>query len=152
MPTHTTGTPTARAPLTAPERAAVLAALAGPAGAQERGGLRPAGPVLLEQIEANRGCPLSTTTVGLAVTRAGPGQAVRQGQSLAASPGCRPLVSTQLAAGVNLALGRNSQASQSLAVQAPPGVLATTRLSRGANLALGPGAAATQRILNLTTP
>ena len=68
----------------------------------------------------------------------------------AGKSGCRPLVSTQVAAGVNLALGGGSQAGQSLNVQGQRGALATTTFTRGVNLSVGAGSVAAQRIQNLT--
>lgn len=133
---------------------AALAAFASwPVAAQERGGLRPRDPTaVLDQIDANRGCPLSNTSVTVGVNRslASGSSAQQQLATLgAAGPGgCRPLVSTQVAAGVNLALGRGSSAGQSIDVQGPRGVLATNTYTRGVNYAAGARSTATQRILN----
>jgi hypothetical protein len=128
-----------------------------PAAAQESGGLRPrSNPVAtLEQIDANRGCPLSSTSVTVGVNRAfATGSSATQHLGTAAGPtgnaGCRPLVSTQVTAGVNLALGGGSQAGQSITTQAPRGVLATTSFTRGANVSVGAGSVAAQRIQSLT--
>jgi hypothetical protein len=141
--------------MTRPLLLLTLLALGAAAPALAQGGPRPPGPAgTLAQIEANRGCPLSVTTIAMGANRAlaAGQQASQQSLATAATPGCRPLVSTQIAAGANLAVGRNSQAEQTLIAQGPRGALATTRFSRGANLALGARASATQRILNLTTP
>jgi hypothetical protein len=64
--------------------------------------------------------------------------------------GCRPLVSTQVVTGANLALGNGSSAGQSIAAKGPGGVLATTTFTRGVNIGFGAGSAANQRILNQT--
>ena len=125
----------------------------GPATAQERGGLRQRGPsATLDQIEANRGCPLSNTSVTFGVNRAfGNGSAAQQQLGTlnpGSSSGCRPLVTTQVAAGVNLALGRGSSAGQTIEAQGQRGALATTTFSRGVNAAVGARSAASQRILN----
>ena len=61
-------------------------------------------------IEANRGCPLSSTSVTVGVNKAfATGSSANQQLGTLAGPtgsgGCRPLVSTQVAAGVNLGLG-----------------------------------------------
>jgi hypothetical protein len=132
---------------------AALAAIASwPVAAQERGGLRLRDPTaVLDQIDANRGCPLSNTSVTVGVNRAfAPGSSAQQQlATLGASGGCRPLVSTQAAVGVNLALGRGSSAGQSIDVQGPRGVLATNTYTRGVNYAAGARSAATHRILNM---
>ena len=137
---------------------AALAAVAawsatGSATAQERGGLRQRGPsATLDQIEANRGCPLSNTSVTFGVNRAfGNGSTAQQQLGTlnpGSSSGCRPLVTTQVAAGVNLALGRGSSAGQTIEAQGQRGALATTTFSRGFNAAVGARSAASQRILN----
>ena len=137
---------------------AALAAVAAwsataPATAQERGGFRPRGPsATLDQIEANRGCPLSNTSVTFGVNRAfGNGSAAQQHLGTLNAPGsggCRPLVTTQVAAGVNLALGRGSSADQTIEAHGQRGALATNTFSRGFNAALGARSAASQRILN----
>jgi hypothetical protein len=62
--------------------------------------------------------------------------------------GCRPLVTTQVAAGVNLAFGRGSSAGQTIDAQGQRGALATTTFTRGVNAAVGARSSATQRILN----
>src|SRR6476646_7739555 len=92
--------------------AALAAVAAWPAMAQERGGLSLHGPAAtLDTIEANRGCPLSAT---IGVNRAFGAGSVSQQRLGTVNPqsgsnGCQPLVSTQVAAGFNLALGRGSQ-------------------------------------------
>jgi hypothetical protein len=138
---------------------AALAAVAawsatGPAAAQERGGPRLRGPTTtLDQIEANRGCPLSNTSVTFGVNRAfGTGSAAQQQLGTLAAPGsgggCRPLVTTQVAGGVNLALGRGASAGQTIEAMGQRGALATTTFSRGFNAAVGARSSASQRILN----
>jgi hypothetical protein len=142
---------------------AALAAVAAwsataPATAQERGGLHRRGPTAtLDQIEANRGCPLSNTSVTFGVNRAfGNGSAAQQqlgtlnapGNAPGSSSGCRPLVTTQVAGGVNLALGRGSSAGQTIEAQGQRGALATTTFTRGFNAAVGARSSASQRILN----
>lgn len=124
--------------------------LAAPAFAEDHGGLRmrnnPA--AMLEQVEANRGCRLSQTTVAMGTNRAfAPGSSSSQVVANG-SGGCRPLVTTQVAAGVNLSLGRGSQANQVIAAQGQRGVLATTTFSRGANVAVGARSSASQKIFN----
>ena len=78
---------------------AALAAVAAwsatePATAQERGGLRQRGPsATLDQIEANRGCPLSNTSVTFGVNRAfGNGSAAQQQLGHAECSGTRAAV------------------------------------------------------------
>jgi hypothetical protein len=130
---------------------ALLAAL--PAAAQERGGVSLRNPVSeLNAIDANRGCPLSSTSVTVGVNKAtGTGSsALQQLGTFGGSSGCRPLVSTQVAAGANLALGNGSSAGQSIAAKGPSGVLATTTFTRGVNIGLGAGSTANQRIFNQT--
>jgi hypothetical protein len=133
---------------------AVLALLAAlPATAQERGGVSLRNPVSeLNAINANRGCPLSSTSVTVGLNKAtGTGSsALQQLGTFGGSSGCRPLVSTQVAAGANLALGNGSSAGQSIAAKGPSGVLATTTFTRGVNIGLGAGSAANQRIFNQT--
>jgi hypothetical protein len=128
-----------------------------PAVAQDRGGLRPRGNRLatLDQIDANRGCPLSRTSVTVGINRAfTAGSSVTQQLGRSSGPtgpaGCQPLVNTQVMTGVNLALGRGTQADQAISAQGPGGVLATTRFTRGANISAGAGSVATQRLQNLT--
>jgi hypothetical protein len=138
---------------------AVTAAL--PAAAQERGGLRLGGNpggnnplATLDVIEANRGCPLSSTSVTVGINKAfGNGSSATQRLGTSAGPagngGCRPLVSTQVAAGANLALGSGSQAGQSIDVQGQRGALGTIGFTRGVNVGAGAGSVANQRIQNL---
>src|ERR1700722_8371082 len=129
----------------------LLAAL--PAAAQERGGVSLRNPVSeLNAINANRGCPLSSTSVTVGLNKAtGTGSsALQQLGTFGGSSGCRPLVSTQVAAGGNLALGNGSSAGQSIAAKGPSGVLATTTFTRGVNIGLGAGSTANQRIFNQT--
>jgi hypothetical protein len=59
------------------------------------------------------------------------------------------LVTTQVAAGVNLALGSGSQAGQSIATQGQSGALGSFGFTRGINAGVGAGSVATQRIQNL---
>jgi hypothetical protein len=108
---------------------------------------------MLQTIESNRGCPLSSTTVTVGVNRAfGAGSAAQQQLGTmnppASNSGCRPLVTTQIAAGINLALGRNSLAGQSITATGPRGALATNVFTRGVNASVGAGSTASQRILN----
>jgi hypothetical protein len=135
---------------------AITAAL--PAAAQESGGLHLRGNPMatLDAIDANRGCPLSSTSVTVGVNKAfGNGSSANQRLGTASGPtganGCRPLVTTQVAAGANLALGSGSQAGQSIAVQGQRGALGTIGYTRGINLSVGAGSLAAQRIQNLTT-
>jgi hypothetical protein len=132
---------------------ALVAAL--PAAAQERGGVQRRDPtVTLGQIGANRGCPLSATSVTVGLNKAtGTGSSAQQQLSTmgGADPSaCHPLVSTQVAAGVNLSLGRGSAAGQTITAQGPRGALATTTYTRGYNLGYGAYSGASQRILNQT--
>jgi hypothetical protein len=134
---------------------AILALLtAFPAVAQERGGVRMRDPAaMLDQIDANRGCPLSSTSVTVGVNRAAGARSAGQqqiGTFTPSSNGCQPLVSTQVVAGVNMALGRGSQADQSIAAQGPRGVLSTNTYTRGYNYGYGAMSSANQRILNQT--
>jgi hypothetical protein len=129
-----------------------------PAAAQESGGLRLRGhaSATLEAIDANRGCPLSSTSVTVGVNKAfGSGSLASQRLSTAAGPaggrGCRPLITTQVAAGANLALGSGSQAGQSIAVQGQRGALGTIDFTRGVNSSVGAGSFTAQRIQNLNT-
>jgi hypothetical protein len=134
---------------------AITAAL--PAAAQDSGGLRLRSNPLatLDVIEANRGCPLSSTSVTVGINKAfGNGSSATQRLGTSAGPtgngGCRPLVSTQVAAGANLALGSGSQAGQSINVQGQRGALATIDFTRGVNISAGAGSVAAQRVQNLT--
>jgi hypothetical protein len=135
---------------------AIIAAL--PAAAQDSGGLRLHNDPLatLDVIDANRGCPLSSTSVTVGVNKAfGAGSSATQRLGTSAGPsgnsGCRPLVSTQVAAGVNLGLGSGSQASQSINVQGQRGALDSISFTRGINIGVGAGSVANQRIQNLFT-
>ena len=137
--------------------AALAVVAAWPAAAQQRGGLHPRGSAAtLDLIEANRGCPLSATSVTVGVNRAfGNGSAAQQHLGTLNAPGngsggggCRPLVTTQVAAGVNLALGRGSSADQTIEAHGQRGALATNTFSRGFNAARGARSSASQRILN----
>ena len=131
----------------------LLAAL--PAVAQDRGGLpmRDTAAVL-DRIDANRGCPMSSTSVTVGLNKATASRSSAQ-QSLGTYSGggsssCRPLVSTQVVAGVNLALGRGSSAGQSIDAKGPSGVLGTTAYTRGYNIGYGANSSANQRLSNLT--
>lgn len=132
---------------------ALVAAL--PAAAQERGGVHMRDPTaVLDQIDANRGCPMSATsvTVGLNKTM-GTRSSAQQQLSTSADggpAGCHPLVSTQVVTGVNMALGRGSSAGQAITAQGPRGSLATTTYTRGYNYGYGAMSSANQRILNQT--
>jgi hypothetical protein len=135
---------------------AITAAL--PAAAQESGGLRLRSNPLatLDQINANRGCPLSGTSVTVGVNKSfGTGSSATQGlgtvHGSTGSGGCRPLVTTQVAVGANLALGSGSHAGQLINVQGQRGALATIGFTRGINIGVGAGSVAAQRIQNLTT-
>jgi hypothetical protein len=132
---------------------ALLAAL--PAAAQERGGVRMRDPTAtLNKIEANRGCPMSATSVTVGLNKAtGKGASAQQQLATAGGgdpSGCHPLVSTQVVAGVNMALGRGSSAGQTITAQGPRGTLATTTYTRGYNYGYGAMSSANQRILNQT--
>jgi hypothetical protein len=132
---------------------ALVAAL--PAAAQDRGGVHMRDPTaVLDQIDANRGCPLSATSVTVGVNKA-TGRGASAQQQLATMgggepSGCHPLVSTQVVTGVNMALGRGSSAGQSIAAQGPRGVLGTTTYTRGYNYGYGAMSSANQRIINQT--
>jgi hypothetical protein len=140
-----------RAPL-----AALLIAAALPAAAQERGGLsmRNSPSAELGLIEANQGCPLSSTSVTVGLNKAtGMGSSAQQQlatQGGGGSSKCRPLVSTQVVTGVNLALGRGSSAGQTIGATGPGGVLVTNTFTRGYNIGFGSGSSARQRITNQT--
>jgi len=132
---------------------ALLAAL--PAAAQERGGVHMRDPMAtVDAIDANRGCPMSATSVTVGLNKAtGTGSAAQQQLATAGgsgSSGCKPLVSTQVVAGVNLALGRGSSAGQAITAQGPRGALSTTTYTRGYNIGYGAMSSANQRILNQT--
>lgn len=127
--------------------AILLAAL--PAAAQDQGGLHRRDPsVMLGQIESNRGCPMTNTSVTFGTNRAFmPGSGTQQ-QIGSTSGGCKPLVSTQVVGGVNLALGAGTTANQAVTANGQRGALATTTFTRGANVAYGAGSSANQRLLN----
>jgi hypothetical protein len=132
---------------------ALAAAL--PATAQESGGVPVRQPsVTLREIEANRGCPLSSTGVTVGVNKAtGNGSSAQQ--KLATAGGgkqsnCDPLVSTQVVTGVNLGLGRGSSAGQTIDATGQQGALATTTFTRGVNAGVGASSTANQRISNQT--
>ncbi len=132
---------------------ALLAAL--PAAAQERGGLTMRDPMaVVDQIDANRGCPMSATSVTVGVNKTtGMGSSARQQLATSGgdgSSGCHPLVNTQVVTGVNLALGRGSSAGQAITAQGPRGVLGTTTYTRGYNMGYGAMSSANQRIINQT--
>jgi len=80
----------------------------------------------LDQIEANRGCPLSRTSVTVGINRAfaAGSSATRQLGRSSGPAGCQSLVNTQVVTEVNLALGRGTQADQAISAQGPGGVLA----------------------------
>lgn len=132
---------------------ALMAAL--PAAAQDLGGVRMRDPTaVLDQIDANRGCPLSSTSVTVGINKSfGRGSSAQQNLMTSGSTGasgCRPLVSTQVAAGINLSLGRGSTAGQSIDVTGPRGALATNVFTRGTNIGVGAQSTANQRISNVT--
>jgi hypothetical protein len=130
----------------------LLAAI--PAAAQDRGGMHTNNAISeLGEIQANRGCPLSATsvTVGVNNALAGGSSALQQlGTRGGGSSGCRPLVSTQVVTGANLALGRGSSAGQAITAQGPSGVLATDTYTRGYNAGYGALSTANQRLINQT--
>jgi hypothetical protein len=126
-----------------------------PAVAQDRGGIPMRNQFTeLNEIDANRGCPLSSTSVTVGVNNAtAAGSSAKQQLSTLGGGGsspCRPLVSTQVVAGANLALGRGSSAGQAINAQGTSGVLATTTFTRGVNVGLGAFSTANQRLSNLT--
>ncbi len=131
----------------------LLAAL--PVAAQERGGVRMNDPMaVVDQIDANRGCPMSATSVTVGVNKA-TGTASSAQQQLAtsggsATQGCRPLVTTQIVTGANLALGRGSSAGQAITAQGQSGALRTTTYTRGYNVGYGAMSSANQRLVNQT--
>lgn len=132
-----------------------LAVWALPAAAQDRGGVPTRAPsVTLNQIEANRGCQMSTTSVTVGVNKATANGSSAQ-QKLATTGGsgpsdCHPLVSTQVVTGVNLGVGRGSTAGQTIDATGPRGGVATTTFTRGYNTGFGAGSTANQRITNQT--
>jgi hypothetical protein len=130
---------------------ALLSAL--PAAAQERGGLQMRDPLaVVDKIDANRGCPMSATSVTVGVNKAtGTGSSAQQQLGTAGnSSGCRPLVTTQVVAGVNLSLGRGSNAGQQITAQGQRGSLGTTTYTRGYNVGYGAMSTANQRLVNQT--
>jgi hypothetical protein len=140
---------------------AVLALLAAfPAAAQEFGGVPLQGPVgpqhgrssaVLGKIRSTlaSGCPLSQTNLAIGTNRSFGGsqqQVIQQ-----TSGGCRPLVSTQVVSGTNLALTPGSSADQTIQAQSQRGLLATNNIVRGNNFAVGARSSATQRLVGLTS-
>jgi hypothetical protein len=122
-----------------------------PASGQEVGGMHLRGPMAtLDQIEHRQpGCPLSQTGVTFGLNQALGTHAQAQQGLVTATPGrCRPLVSTQVVAGVNFGLGPASSAAQDIQAYGPRGLLASTTYTRGVNLAAGPNSSAQQRLLN----
>ena len=125
-----------------------------PAAAQDLGEFRLRGleAVLswVEQASAS-GCRLCTASLTMGVNRA---TAVGSWTSLQfgtdGSGGCQPLVSTQVTAGVNLALGRGSQVGQSIEVRSPRGLRATNTVARSVDYAADSRRTATQRFLAQT--
>jgi hypothetical protein len=124
-----------------------------PTQAQEQGGLRMRNSpsATLDQIEANQGCPLSATSVTVGVNKATNfGASAQQNlQTTGKSTGCHPLVSTQVVAGVNLALGNQSNVNQSISAQGTRGVLSSNTYTRGYNLGYGTASSANQRLMNV---
>jgi hypothetical protein len=132
---------------------ALLVAL--PAAAQDRGGLQRRDPTaVLDQIEANRGCPMSSTNVTVGINKAmqrGQSSQQKMGSVSGGGPsGCHPLVSTQVVTGVNLALGRGSSAGQTIDAQGPRGVFSTNTFTRGYNYGFGTFSNASQHLSNQT--
>jgi hypothetical protein len=134
--------------------AAISLLTAVPAVAQDRGGVHMRNATSeLGQIEANSGCPMSSTSVTVGLNTAGGARSSAQqqlGTMGGGSSACRPLVSTQVVAGVNLALGKGSSTGQTINAQGPRGVLATTTYTRGYNLSYGAASTANQRLVNQT--
>jgi hypothetical protein len=135
--------------------AVLFLAAAVPAAAQDSGGVQLRDPAAtLGQIDANRGCPMSATSVTVGVNKAtGNGSAAQQKLTTAGGggpAGCHPLVSTQVVTGVNLGLGRGSSAGQTIDATGPKGALATTTFTRGNNVGFGASSTANQRISNQT--
>jgi len=131
----------------------LLAAL--PAAAQDRGGMHMNNALTeLGQIQANQGCPMSSTSVTVGVNKStATGSSAQQQLGTyggGGPPGCRPLVSTQVVTGANLALGRGSSAGQSITAQGPGGILGTTTYTRGYNMGYGAWSSANQRLINQT--
>jgi hypothetical protein len=139
-------------------RTSVLAALvvftALPAMAQEFGGVPLGGSgAVLGKIESLApGCPLSQTTVAIGVNQTlntGALAQQRVGSVAGGASGCRPLVSTQVVAGANLAFGAGSGANQTITAQSQRGLLATNSFTRGVNAAVGARSSATQQLQSL---
>jgi hypothetical protein len=133
---------------------ALTAAL--PAAAQDSGGLPLRQQnVTLNEIEANRGCPLSSTSVTAGVNKStGNGSSAQQRLATVnggKQSGCTPLVDTQVVTGINLGLGNGSNAGQSIDATGQRGALATTTFTRGVNAGVGAGSTANQRLSNQTT-
>jgi hypothetical protein len=133
----------------------LLAAL--PAAAQDQGGVHMRDPqrnpyAELNMINANRGCPQSSTHVTIGVNKATTfGSSNRQQLTSTNSPGssgCRPLVSTNVVAGANLALGPHTNAEQTIDAQGPRGLLSTNTFTRGYNIGLGAQSTARQTLSN----
>ncbi len=134
---------------------AVALAAALPAAAQDSGGVPLRQPsVTLREIDANRGCQMSSTSVTVGVNKAaGNGSSAQQKLATAGggkSSDCSPLVSTQVVTGVNLGLGRGSSAGQTINATGPQGTAATTTFTRGVNVGVGAASTANQRISNQT--
>jgi hypothetical protein len=135
--------------------AALILAAALPAAAQDSGGVRTRDPAaVLGQIDANRGCRMSSTSVTVGVNKAtNTGSAARQKMATMGGgnpSNCHPLVSTQVVTGVNMGLARGSSASQTIDATGPRGGLATTTYTRGYNTAYGASSTANQRLSNQT--
>jgi hypothetical protein len=135
--------------------AALTLLAAVPAVAQDRGGMRMNNSVAeLGKIQANQGCPMSSTSVTIGVNKStafGSSAQQRLSTDNSSGPsGCRPLVSTQIVTGANLALGRGSSAGQTLNAQGPSGVLATSTYTRCYNMGYGALSTANQRLINQT--
>jgi hypothetical protein len=126
-----------------------------PVTAQETGGLRAHNQrdpyATLNAIQANRGCPQSSTSVSIGVNKATQfGSSATQQLSSSGRPmgDCHPLVSTSVMAGANLALGGRSTANQTIDQQAPRGVLSNNLYTRGVNLGFGSQSTANQHLSN----
>jgi hypothetical protein len=135
--------------------AALVLAAAFPAAAQETGGVHARDPsATLRQIDANRGCAMSSTNVTVGVNKAtSAGSSTRQKLATKGGGGpsdCQPLVSTQVVTGVNMGLGKGSTAGQTIDAKGQPGTTATTTYTRGYNVGYGASSTATQHISNQT--
>jgi hypothetical protein len=132
--------------------AALVLLSALPAAAQDRGGLQRRDTAVLDEIDANRGCPMSSTNVTVGINKATAKGSSSQQQigsfSGSGASGCHPLVSTQVVTGVNMALGRGSSAGQTIDAQGQRGVLSTTTFTRGYNLSYGALSTANQHLSN----